>query len=75
MSIEHQLTQSLANRIYPTLVEYFVSGSDANAKMKELSSEDPAIAAKRKFLAERIERLTEIKQQLVRFGTTPVGSP
>ncbi|KAJ7581757.1 P-loop containing nucleoside triphosphate hydrolase protein [Mycena floridula] len=64
MLIEHELNQKLAKQLPQTLGEALLGDPD----IKDLLSEDPEIANRRKFLEGRIARLNEIKERLNRLG-------
>ncbi|KAE9399931.1 P-loop containing nucleoside triphosphate hydrolase protein [Gymnopus androsaceus JB14] len=66
-SIEHELNQTFSEKIQQTLVEDIMSGPDVAGRMKDLLSEDEAIASRRQFLEQRLERLKEIKEKLYQF--------
>ncbi|KAJ6632403.1 P-loop containing nucleoside triphosphate hydrolase protein [Mycena sp. CBHHK59/15] len=62
--IEHEFCQNLASRLEGMLFQSLLKGPDVSAKMRELLTEDPILAAKRSLLESRIARLLEIKQKL-----------
>ncbi|KAJ6558304.1 P-loop containing nucleoside triphosphate hydrolase protein [Mycena capillaripes] len=62
--IEHEFNQRLTARLQEMLFENLLEGPDVGAKMQELLTEDPAIAAKRGLLERQIARLLEIKQKV-----------
>ncbi|KAJ6621042.1 P-loop containing nucleoside triphosphate hydrolase protein [Mycena sp. CBHHK59/15] len=62
--IEHEFCQNLASRLEGMLFQSLLKGPDVSAKMEELLTEDPIIAAKRSLVESRIARLLEIKQKL-----------
>jgi len=67
LAIEHELNQTFSEKIQQTLIEDIMSGPDLAGKMKDLLSEDEAIASRRQFLEQRLERLKEIKEKLYQF--------
>ncbi|KAE9399885.1 hypothetical protein BT96DRAFT_675521 [Gymnopus androsaceus JB14] len=67
LAIEHELNQTFSEKIQQTLIEDIMSGPDVAGKMEDLLSEDEAIASRRQFLEQRLERLKEIKEKLYQF--------
>ncbi|KAF8839211.1 hypothetical protein BDN67DRAFT_906014, partial [Paxillus ammoniavirescens] len=72
LKIEHSLHRALAGKLSVTLLQSLVvdttAGGDFAERMKELASEDPAVALKRDHLQARRARLGEYKRKLMNFS-------
>ncbi|KAF8839203.1 hypothetical protein BDN67DRAFT_906031 [Paxillus ammoniavirescens] len=72
LKIEHSLHQALAGKLSVTLLQSLIVDTTARGdfaeRMKELASEDPAIALKRDNLQARRARLHEYRRKLVNFS-------
>ncbi|KIJ12479.1 hypothetical protein PAXINDRAFT_101195 [Paxillus involutus ATCC 200175] len=72
LKIEHTLHQALAGKLSVTLLQSLIVDTTARGdfaeRMKELASEDPAIALKRDHLQARRVRLHEYRRKLVNFS-------
>ncbi|KAF8063625.1 P-loop containing nucleoside triphosphate hydrolase protein [Lyophyllum atratum] len=68
LSIEHELSQALANTLQKSLLESLLTHTDVARNMKAMLTEDPALAKRRAFLEDRRDRLLQIKHRLDMFG-------
>ncbi|KIJ12489.1 hypothetical protein PAXINDRAFT_171186 [Paxillus involutus ATCC 200175] len=72
LKIEHSLHQALAGKVSVTLLQSLIVDTTAQGdfaeRMKELVSEDPAIALKRDHLQARRARLQDYKRKLMNFS-------
>ncbi|KIJ12488.1 hypothetical protein PAXINDRAFT_171173 [Paxillus involutus ATCC 200175] len=72
LKIEHSLHQALAGKVSVTLLQSLIVDTTAQGdfveRMKELVSEDPAIALKRDHLQARRARLQDYRRKLMNFS-------
>ncbi|KAF9220693.1 hypothetical protein BS17DRAFT_882330 [Gyrodon lividus] len=72
LKIEHSLHQALAGKLSVSLLQSLMfdtsSRGDSADRMKELVSEDPAIAVKRDRLQAKLVRLQEYRRKLLNFS-------
>jgi hypothetical protein len=68
MTIEHSLTQPLANGLQDSLLNSIFAEPNATEKMRSLLSEETDIASRRDTLELQKARLLEIQERLHDFG-------
>lgn len=68
MNIEHSFNQPFSKNLQNTIYKGLRVGSTTDEEMKELLSEDPEIATKRKDLEAKRTRLLEIHGKLANFN-------
>ncbi|KAH7883417.1 P-loop containing nucleoside triphosphate hydrolase protein, partial [Phlebopus sp. FC_14] len=67
LKIEHALHHALADKLSVSLLQNLVVNGDSADRMRELVSEDPAIAKRRANLQAKKDRLMDIRRRLMAF--------
>ncbi|KAG2355058.1 P-loop containing nucleoside triphosphate hydrolase protein [Suillus spraguei] len=68
-ALHHALAKQLSQSLLTSLLTDAASSPNFSERMRELVSEDPSIAQKRQMLSTRKERLLNIRQRLMTFGS------